>query len=715
MKTNIISKVINGVGVAFLPACLVLSACTAEPDESNMYTFTGQTVEDILEADTSFTSFNYIVTRSGYNRILRSYGTYTCFAPENDAVKHYIDSLYDDDTNEKFVHNGMTAKSLEGLSDSLCEDIVTYHLLGTTKLETEMSSKGENFITLLGRSVQSSVNSEGQNVLAGEAIITQGDMEATNGVVHRISKVIPRSNMTVTKEFLRAENMKLFSELLVATGLNDSLTAQQKEQTFTAPEDPGDGYYVPTECKVGFTVFAETDDVFAEHGINNFEQLKDSCIKWYAAAANGTRRTATEGWYDYYRNNGIEISTGDDYKSPYNVVNMFVRYHILPTALNSTVLTLDNSIWSNDGYSGDAYDYYETMLPKTIMKIWKVRKEGNIYINRWVLNNTLTDAQPTLESMGSSSMHPVKYVGNLIDTENAISPVNGYIYPINDILLYNYNVSDGVLNERLRFDMLTLFPETSNNGFRGMHYNELQAMSGKSSASRVRFPIDFLDNVVVYNGNKTTIDMNFLQNVGSGNSYMLYHGDSFQGMGVYDLAVKMPPVPDGTYEIRVAVFNKGYAVESGNSGSMMQLYWGDSSDRTKMQAIDLPIDMRINLSDLTGRLAEIGYEAINNETDYPEAYEDRGLASDKVMRTHSYMREALSVVKEEAKTRSNVGRYNAYQFRRIVKTDQLKQQDYWLRIKTVLPDITIGKWQIDYIEFCPSSVYANGQYLEDVY
>lgn len=62
----------------------LFSGCSEKIDESNLYTFTGETIEDYLKnREDQFSNFNYILTRIGYDKILSAYGTYTCFAPTN--------------------------------------------------------------------------------------------------------------------------------------------------------------------------------------------------------------------------------------------------------------------------------------------------------------------------------------------------------------------------------------------------------------------------------------------------------------------------------------------------------------------------------------------------------------------------------------------------------------------------------------------------------
>ena len=138
---------------------LCLTGCKEDIDESNLYTFTGETIEDYLaNRDDQFSSFNYILKRIGYDKILSAYGTYTCFAPNNQAVESYIDSLYDDVSNEQLPHNGMTSRGLEGLTDSLCKDIALFHLLYSEVMGVDMSN-GMTINSMLGRDINTSIDS----------------------------------------------------------------------------------------------------------------------------------------------------------------------------------------------------------------------------------------------------------------------------------------------------------------------------------------------------------------------------------------------------------------------------------------------------------------------------------------------------------------------------------------------------------------------------
>lgn len=128
---------------------LLAGSCSQEIDESNLYTATGKTVEQFVSNDSTLTSFNYILQRAGLDRMMDSYGQYTCYAPSNEGVAEYIDSLYND-PEATIEHNGMTSNSLEGLTDSLCNDIAKYHLANGLYSIMEMGGAGTTISTMLG-------------------------------------------------------------------------------------------------------------------------------------------------------------------------------------------------------------------------------------------------------------------------------------------------------------------------------------------------------------------------------------------------------------------------------------------------------------------------------------------------------------------------------------------------------------------------------------
>ena len=690
-----------------IPASMTFFSCKEDIDESNLYTSTEETIEDYLRnRPEQFSSFNYILERIGYDKIMSAYGNYTCFAPDNKAVESYIDSLFNDtvdvtdwkvDGNIIHGHNGMIAKGLEGLNDSLCRDIALIHMTSTPYLSVDL--KGENLPTMLLRDINTFTDPiSGKIMLNVYSAITNPDNELLNGVVHEIDHVITRSNNLVLGELEKHPNLSLFTKAIKACGLEDSLSVQKREgirSSKSMPSGTGKGagdVYIPQECLVGFTIFAENNDVLKRNGISTLEDLAEYANKVYEKCADTKDDAKREGWYDYYRNNGIQVSTGTDYESPYNALNMFIRYHIVKYKVPYSRLV--NSY--NEVSKVQLYEYYETMLPYTLLKV-QGRANSNLYVNRWESNTSLTDV---VGELGSSDIIKVKDNGRLVYSDN-IAALNGYIHPIGDMLVYDYDVPNGVLNERMRFDDISLLPEMMTNGLRRISAAEVKSRNGKASGSfggddAVRLPINYCENLVVYNDDNT--ELYYLP--GQSVSWSNYQGDELLCMGPYDFALRLPPVPDGMYELRM-----GYTA-NGNRG-MVQIYLGTSSDLNSMQTLDIPVDMRntpVNNQD--------GSPDINTGWCDWEKTDDSGVETDASMHNLGWMRGPLYYTVGPGGT---IARSNTEDLRRVITKRQFKQGDNWLRFKTVLPKLKSTEFHLDYIEFCPASVYNNDQYAEDMY
>ena len=680
--------------VAFLPGMMGLTSCSEDIDESNLYTFTGETIEDYLaNRPDQFSSFNYILQRAGLDKLMSGYGTYTCFAPTNEAVEEYIDSLYNDPENKELPHNGMTANSLEGLTDSLCNDIAKFHLAATEVMAINMES-GMTINTMLGRDINTNIDSiTGSTIINAYSHITSMDNELENGVLHEIDHVIRRSNLLVSGEMEKHPDLfSFFSQALKLTGLADSLTKQERLLT---PPANSYNFYTPEKAILGYTIFAETDQVLKEKGINNIEDLINHANEVYGNCAD-----EGSGWYDYYRNNGIKVSTGNDYQSPYNCLNMWVRYHILSQRVPYDKMVID---W-NQVSKVPLYEYYETMLPMTLVKVIRSSKAGagKLFLNRYEANSTLTDQ---VAELGTDAIHQVVdgHSGIEIAKDN-IQALNGYLHPIKDLLEYEEWVPKGVLNERIRFDVTSMTKELGSANLRGAFGTEINALNGGKTGTDgnlggdyVRIPIDFSENMIIYNGESTRL----YYLAGRENNWNNFQGDEYNSKGNVDLAFRLPPVPDGTYELRVGVSLNG------NRG-MYQFYLGEgTNNRTQMEALDIPLDERIAIANN----ADGSPDPATGWTLYT-AMEDMGVETDNNMHNLGWMRGPLYYT--VGKGTSTVARATTGSIRRIVTRREFKQGTYWFRIKSALDDDS-RQMYFDYMELVPVNVYNNTRYLEDMY
>lgn len=699
---------IKGLTFGLLACGLAFTSCSEEVDDANLFTFTGQYIKDFIndsEEHPELSSFAAIVEKAGLNSMLAGYGTYTCFAPTNEAVDKYIDSLYKD-TDAVIPHNGLTDNSLEGLlngekADSLCQDIAKYHVAGTEMMTIDMGSVeiSKPLRMMNGRDVTTQMSSAGNMLLNRNVQLAalNADKEVENGVVHIVGGVLTRSQRNVVEELDQAGNYKVFMKALHETGLDtliiNTVTSRTEGVTFFddgATKDPQYPYgEYPTECLQGYTIFAEPDEV-----LGSFENLVQLANNAYQNCAS---------WYDHVREDGITVSTGTDYTNPWNALNMFVRYHIVPYA----VRTSDLVYTYNEKSTLDVYEYYRTLLPYTMLKVIGTKSVGgevdHLYINRSYANASLSEV-PAGEY--DPNFHSVVNSGVSINSSNSFEASNGYIHPLQSVLTYNSDVPQKVLNERIRMDFTALMDEMMTNKFRGASGQEVASAFGRSSASyAIRMPVGYVKNMEIYAGDVTRISYltkDECKYFGySEDCWNDYQGDELYVKGAFDFAFKLPPVPQsGTYELRFGYVNNGQR-------GIVQFYIGTSSKKGDMEACDIPMNQNLSMTDPL-----IGWTDASKES-------DNGAATDRAMRNRGYMRgpDYFSKYKKGNNKSARYFKGNGQDHvRRIVVKRYFKQgQEYWLRMKTALPENTEAEYEVDYFELVPKNIYDNPTLTEDIY
>lgn len=508
----------------------------------------------------------------------------------------------------------------------------------------------------------------------------------------------------------------IFCEALRRTGLADSLNITDKGKVYemTLPKDRDSNVlFYPKRSDVGWTVFAEKDAVLNAAGINSFDALAQKSKEWYG----------NPDWYDLLKEKGIQVSTGTDYENEWNVVHMFVAYHIVRgrMAVNELVYekTPEREYSWNYCFGYEPQAYYETMLRGTLLKVWATDTQSNhmnpaLWINRYVKNNTLTDQYGTF---GSDAMHPLMYSGAQIDRAGSIEATNAWVHSINQVLLYDRNARDAQ-HERMRFTQNQLLPELASAGIMRATPAQVSNWNKGMDGNRIAFPLDYFDNVRCYSENMV-LRYNVMW------AWRALESTQFQGWGDFDYAIRLPRVPSGKYELRIIYppMHRGGKVEYsiGNND--------DPSSMTKINTLDATLDPN---------LADFGYVVIGNDNSF-------GIEAEKVMRTNGYMYAPASFsratynsittklivtgddpysaarqITGPTSCRSESG-YGTMMLRYIIGTVDMKQsEDCWLRIKLnnmVHENMSVYEagWILNFIELVPTDVAENGTYMEDWY
>ena len=94
------SKIFNQISILFIAAVLAVS-CTEDIDTSARYVFKERTIASYLTSHDQFSEYVRLlkeqkvseVSETSVYQLMTAYGAYTCFAPTNDAIQLYLDTL----------------------------------------------------------------------------------------------------------------------------------------------------------------------------------------------------------------------------------------------------------------------------------------------------------------------------------------------------------------------------------------------------------------------------------------------------------------------------------------------------------------------------------------------------------------------------------------------------------------------------------------------
>jgi uncharacterized surface protein with fasciclin (FAS1) repeats len=131
----------------------------------------------VAASNNSFKILTAALKATGLDQKLASGGSYTIFAPTDEA----FDALPE----------GVVEELLKPENRDTLIKLLTYHVVQGEKSSSTLQSGATE--TLEGASVQVNVSSSG--VMVNDAKVVQPDIQASNGVIHVIDKVIlpPRS------------------------------------------------------------------------------------------------------------------------------------------------------------------------------------------------------------------------------------------------------------------------------------------------------------------------------------------------------------------------------------------------------------------------------------------------------------------------------------------------------------------------------------------
>ena len=628
------------------------TACVDNDDDvpQNYYSSTKLTAAEFLEErPEQFSEFIGILKRTPYFSMLSTYGTYstagllkyTLFAPTNEGIQRYL--------------KRMGYNSIDEIPAETCDTLARTHIIKKGAFFTTDISEGalpelnmdDAYIVL---SSDSDVNNNNKLIyyINKNAQVVERDDSVTNGVVHVLNNTITSSSMLLADKIQEDSTLTIFYDALRLTGMADSLT-RYIDETYSCGEDSvntgtmerctsGGATYTRTfwvgKRYFKYTAFVEPDSVFHRYGIHNTTDLAA-----YAKRIYDETYPEDAGLYD------------DNPKDRRNPLNRFISYHLLPRIgqYNSWVVSGAVRECLNTKLI-DPEEYYETMCPGTIMRF--AGPPSGLYINRRGIGDNSSER--------GYKIRGVKVLSPSESGETDQNALNGVYHYLDDILAYTTEVRDIVLNRRIRIDATVLSPDFMNCNGRGRYGEDI--LTGFKNG----YITDWTCSPETFIGVHSDVTY-----------WWSYQANAVCVSGVFDVSFKLPPVPSGTYEVRL-----GYT--PGDERGVIQAYLNN-------EPCGIPVDLRVYSGDPT-----IGGIADTED-------EEENMANDKAMHNRGYMKapDSWHPGAGDATMRDNGI------LRRILATKYLdSNKEYRLRVRQVLDDPN-RYWSFDYIELCPKSVYGS--------
>ena len=717
MNTNKFNK--GRLAVAFgslllLCAPLGMTSCKEDISEDAYAIKTQKTMMDYISDDPNLSDIKSLFEQvklgkasnaSTLSSVLAARGNYTVFAPNNDAVRAYVQQL-----------NGTT--DLSSLTEEQKQQIALNCIIdnGTSNAyeSADFPIGGNTFSTsnLRDRRLSCTQDSVDQAfVINGDAKCIETNHEVSNGYLHVVDHVISPSTNSVAELVQKAGNMRIMGRLLALTGWADSLSVKTSQEEAYETEHINDAgstkRFVNTNFpymekrSVAYTAFMEVDDAFindwgcpapevdGEGDITNWQAIEDVIV-------SKCKENFPESEDDTHT--AVDLT---NMKATSNPVNRFVAYHLLYGGMaidefvhhfneyNYDMVNLDAPVAR--GYSVNVWDYYATMGPnRGLLKVTQLPTgDYPFYLNRIStyddgIKGTYEERSAVETKPGQTGInlliHPINDLSGVTYDNNAL---NGFYYPIEHVMVYNDETRTLLASERMRIDATTILYELQS-----------QDCRGKKIAY---FPNDYFANI---SNVSTSTEIYYLQDGLCDNkgSWKDFQGDEFLLTGRFDFVLKLPPVPKaGSYEIRMGA-------SLNDQRSMFQVYFGDSPDRTS--PIGLPIDQRESVSMIPGS----------------PWVDDSGLSeasireNDRNLRNQSYMKSPNYFTVDGSKglitTRNATP--NSPALRRILTTQYMEPgKSYYLRFKSAV-EASNKQFMLDYFEFVPVSI-VNAVEPEDIW
>lgn len=683
-------------------------SCSDDPGVENYYTQSREYAADYLKNREQYSEYLKILERARgeYNLrlvdMLGTYGSYTVFAPTNAAVEKYL------------AERGLS--SVDELSVADCDTIALNSIIEAAYFTTDFndgqypkSNMLEHIVSV--KSYQEWDEQKQDSVLAmyinQSSPVIHADDSVSNGVVHTVSTIVGSSNDLIGTVILNDETCQIYALAFQATGIMDTLQDHYVDDTYgwandkdridsctwtntklcipTAKSLDGSGgeydnVAYPVKRYFNYTVFLCPDSILKEKYEVTTVLGKDN--------PNSLEYLA----HLFYDPMYPEDADNDDLTDRKNALNRFISYHVIDRYGDYYSLTsMDNNDlqYNFNRMKYDICDWYGTLMPHSLMKFsFPSGPQVGLYINRRSVRHHADERGGYYR--GAKIATPKEY-------DRITTALNGMYHYIDDIVAYDRNMQEVVMNDCIRLDCTTLSPDfmtklTDGEVARGHTWGGNKKYD---AAKNTNNPSDNNNRSVGFKpGYARNFDMTANTHMhvrGRSLWFWSYEGDEVIFKGRYDFTLKLPSVPAGTYEVRMMT-----CVGFDTRGIVQYYIDGEPQG--------IPFDMR------PGGQTLFGWK---NDTELGD--DDAITAFDKAIHNIGWMKGPKCYhcgwrSSFDAGSTTMRGQNNT--IRKVIGTFTTDgKSDHFLRIQQKMESEN-NELNFDFIELCPSSVYNNEYFAE---
>ena len=177
----------------FLPVLLtlILSACVSGMDPDKVYKVSeGYMIDEYIAQNPNLGLCSELIAKSSFNGMLHGYGSYTFFAPTDEALSAYLTSIGRSSVNE--------------LTTEEADAIIRYHVIRDSIKTTDLVDGRLPSPTISGKFLTSRVETDASDnawyVLNRQSKIVENDISCDNGIVQVVDALLTPPTKTVMQQ-----------------------------------------------------------------------------------------------------------------------------------------------------------------------------------------------------------------------------------------------------------------------------------------------------------------------------------------------------------------------------------------------------------------------------------------------------------------------------------------------------------------------------------